>query len=70
MAYELIGDDMYAVAIKMKRGETSRVEAGAMMYMSANMVMAAKMKGCVLVQRGCGQDSRDPYTNPASVSIY
>lgn len=48
MEYELIGDDMQAVVLKLKKGETIRAEAGSMMYMSANMNMDARMDGGIL----------------------
>jgi uncharacterized protein (TIGR00266 family) len=48
MDYKLIGDDMQAVVLHMQEGETIRAEAGAMMYMSDNVHLDARMEGGVL----------------------
>jgi uncharacterized protein (TIGR00266 family) len=46
--YELIGDDMQAVVILLKRGETVRAEAGSMMFKTDGITLDAKMEGGLL----------------------
>jgi uncharacterized protein (TIGR00266 family) len=46
--FELIGDDMQAVVIKMKNGQTIRAEAGAMMFMDSGIDMDANLDGGLL----------------------
>ncbi|PXF50985.1 MAG: TIGR00266 family protein [Candidatus Methanophagaceae archaeon] len=45
MEYEIIGDNLQMVVVKISSGEMVYGEAGAMIYMSENMEMNAKAKG-------------------------
>ena len=46
--YHLIGDDMQAVVIQLKNGQSIRAEAGAMMYMQDGVEMDTKLEGGIL----------------------
>ena len=48
ITHEIIGDDMQAVVLSLGGGDVVRAEAGAMMYMTANIEMDAKMDGGLL----------------------
>ena len=46
--YRIIGDDMQAVVMDLKNGQTIRAEAGAMMYMTEGIEMDTKLEGGIL----------------------
>src|ERR1044072_1204806 len=45
MEYRIVGDDMQAVQIELKRGEELYAEAGAMLYMGPGIDLQARMQG-------------------------
>jgi uncharacterized protein (TIGR00266 family) len=45
VTHEIIGDDMQAVILSLAAGDEVRAEAGAMMFMTDNIEMDAKMEG-------------------------
>jgi uncharacterized protein (TIGR00266 family) len=48
MNYKITGDNLQLVTVELRAGEKVYGEAGAMVYMSSNMNMEAKMKGGLL----------------------
>ncbi len=48
MEYEVIGDNLEMLVAKLASGEMMYAEAGAMVYMSANMQMNSKAKGGIM----------------------
>src|ERR1051325_11085510 len=48
MEYRIVGDDMQAVQIELKRGEEIYAEAGAMLYMDPGIDLQARMQGGIV----------------------
>jgi len=53
MEYKITGDNLQLVSLQLSPGEKIFAEAGAMIYMSANMQMEAKMRGGLM--KGIGR---------------
>ena len=52
MKYKISGDNLQLVTVELELGESVYGEAGAMVYMSLNMNMEAKMRGGLLKATG------------------
>jgi uncharacterized protein (TIGR00266 family) len=48
MEYKIVGDDMQAIQIELKRGEEIYAEAGAMLYMGPGIDLQARMQGGIV----------------------